>query len=133
MVDFVLTTLSDALDAGATATGPGGTGLSLRAANHTPGNGAAGGCADGIFGDVGTQISLTSSTVSTHGDRHDSPRVRIGSNPEACGFRTFKSLKQRPEAASPLSVHPPKVRRSGGDPVDGRAHQLMTIRRQPPR
>ena len=45
------------------------TGLSLREADQMSGNSTAGGYVDrgGISGDVGMQISLTSSTVATHG------------------------------------------------------------------
>ena len=68
------------------------TGLSLREADHMSGNSTAGGYVDrgGISGDVGTQILLTHFTVSTHGGLHNSPRVRIGSSPEAYGFRKLQ-------------------------------------------
>ena len=76
MSDFVVTTRSDELDAGATATGSGGT---------------ASGHADGISGDVGMQISLTSSTVATHGGGHNSARVPIGSDPQ--GLRISENFR----------------------------------------
>ena len=57
------------------------------------GNSTAGGYVDrgGISGDVGTQISLTNFTVSTHRSRHNSPRVRIESILRPADSENFRS------------------------------------------